>query len=402
MAEPTGPAADADVAYPPVPALPLQEAMAMVRLPPAGESRRYMSQRAAYLPGSDFSAETEMPSFHRAAFGGHVYAQSALAATRALREVEEEKGVKKEERLDLHTINGFFTRPGIPSRPFLYEATPVTSSRTFGTVSVVARQPSRPSGSPTGDRYPLSDAALPLSPPSFVAICSFKRPEADSRGASAQEAPVQERFADVLASRAPEDWPPAPPVDITGVVEMVGADQEGRFPVAVMRKVDMAAYNAGRPVCERVELILYKLRPPAPLREDGSGKEQEWDANAHVAAHAYVADRNGLLVVGNHVGFGYSLGRAATLSYTFVVHVNAEEAVMRDEDGWWVQEMRFPRVGRGRGIVESKIWSPQGVHVATEYQDGLVQGWPEEGGGGWNKNRKKDKKQQEGGKEARL
>jgi acyl-CoA thioesterase len=58
-----------------------------------------------------------------------------------------------------------------------------------------------------------------------------------------------------------------------------------------------------------------------------------------------------------------------------VVHVNAEEAVMREgEDQWWVQEMWFPRAAAGRGVVESKIWSPQGVHVATEYQDGLIQG----------------------------
>ncbi|KAL1837310.1 hypothetical protein VTJ49DRAFT_4032 [Mycothermus thermophilus] len=382
MSEQISPAVE-DGPYPPVPALPLQEAMSMVQLPPAGAARRYMSRRAAYLPGSDFTAEAEMPAFHRAAFGGHVYAQSALAATRAWREVEDEKGVKKQERLDLHTINGFFTRPGIPSRPFLYTATPLASSRTFSTVSVIAHQPSQPSGSPSGDNYPLSDASLPLSPPSFVAICSFKRPEPDSHGASAQETPVQERFAEILSSRPPEDWPPAPPVDITGVVEMVGADQEGQFPIALMRKVDMTAYNADRPVWERVELILYKLRRPVTLQERG----KEWDANAHIAAHAYVADRNGLLVVGNHVGFGHSLGRAATLSYTFVVHVNAEEAVMREEEGWWVQEMRFPRVGRGRGIVESKIWSPRGVHVATEYQDGLIQGLP---GGGWPKREREE------------
>lgn len=137
--------------------------------------------------------------------------------------------------------------------------------------------------------------------------------------------------------------------------------------MATMRKVDMAAHNAGKPVHERRELLLYKLLRPLPPAEGG-------DANAHVVAHAFVADRNGLLVAGNHVGFGHAFGRAASLSYSFVVHVNAEEAVMREEEGWWVQEMWFPRTGAGRGIVESKIWSPGGVHVATEYQDGLIQG----------------------------
>lgn len=186
---------------------------------------------------------------------------------------------------------------------------------------------------------------------------------------STQEAPPQTRFADILGSRPADAWPPAPPVDITGMVEIAGTDQPGRFPIAVMHKVDMTAYNAPRPVHERRELLLYKLR--APLPSDGTAC---WDANAHVAAHAYVADRNGLLMAGNHVGFGHAFGRAASLSYTFVMHVAAAEAVMRDEDGWWVQEVWFPRAAAGRGIVESKIWSPRGVHVATEYQDGLVQG----------------------------
>lgn len=209
-------------------------------------------------------------------------------------------------------------------------------------------------------------------------MCSFKLPEPDSQGVSTQEASPQERFATILSSRAPEDWPPVPPVDIAGFVDIVGTDEPGRFPVATMRKVDMTAYNAGRPVHERRELMLYKLHAPLPAENEGDGapgrEKQVWDANAHVVAHAYVADRNGLLLAGNHIGFGHAFGRAATLSYTFVVHVNADQAVMRDEDGWWIQEMFFPRAAAGRAIVESKIWNPAGVHVATEYQDGLVQG----------------------------
>ncbi|KAK4039400.1 thioesterase-like superfamily-domain-containing protein [Parachaetomium inaequale] len=359
-----------------VPPLPLQEALHLVKLPSAGEARRFMGTRAAYLPGSDFTADSGMPNTHTAAFGGHVYAQAALAAARAWRELEDEKGAKPGERLDLHTIHGYFTRPGIPTRPFLYTVTPLTASRTFATLSITAHQPSQPSTNPQGDHFPLADATLlPLSPPAFTAICSLKRPEPDSHSVSTQEPPPQQRFAAILSTRAPSAWPPAPPIDITGIVEQAGADQPGKFPVATMRKVDMTAYNEGRPVHERRELLLYRLIKPLPPSEDG----EEEDANAHVAAHTYVADRNGLLMAGNHIGFGHSFGRAASLSYSFVVHVNAAEAVMRDgegddKEGWWVQEMWFPRAARGRGIVESKIWSPRGVHVATEYQDGLVQG----------------------------
>lgn len=235
---------------------------------------------------------------------------------------------------------------------------------------MIAHQPSQPSTNPLNDHFPLADAALPLAPPCFTALVSLKLPEPDSAGVSTQEPPPQTRFAGILSSRQPHEWPPAPPVDITGMVEVAGADQAGRFPVAIMHKVDMTAFNETRPVHERRELLLYKLRAPLPA----DGTDGGWDANAHVVAHAYVADRNGLLMAGNHVGFGHAFKRAASLSYSFVMHVSAAEAVMRDEDGWWVQEVWFPRAAAGRGIVESKIWSPRGVHVATEYQDGLVQG----------------------------
>ncbi|KAK4669019.1 uncharacterized protein QC764_700580 [Podospora pseudoanserina] len=353
--------------------LSFQEQLELVKLPREGQAHRYISTRSAYLPGSDFAKGKELPSFHSAAFGGHVYAQAGLAAYRAWRETEKEKGVPEHARLDIHTINGYFTRIGLASRPFIYTASPVTASRTFSTVSVTATQPSVPSNSPSEDHYPAEDASLPQYPPAFTALLSFKLPEPDWDGTvSEQEAPPQERFASILSSRKPEEWPPAPPVDITGVVEIVGDDQVGTFPIAEMKKVDMKEYNEGKPVHERRELLLYRLLKPLPDDEDG---KSGYDANAHVLVHAFVADRNGLLMAGNHIGLGYSLGRAASLSYHFVMHVEAKAAVMREEDGWWIQEVWFPRAGRGRGIVESKIWSPSGVHVATEYQDGLIQGF---------------------------
>ncbi len=85
----------------PPPPLPLQEALELVKLPTApGAPRRYMGTRAAYVPGSDYTGESRRMSLHKAAFGGHVYAQSALAAMRAWREVEGEG--REGERLDIH------------------------------------------------------------------------------------------------------------------------------------------------------------------------------------------------------------------------------------------------------------------------------------------------------------
>lgn len=93
------------------PALPLQEALSLVKLPlsGSGETRRFISRRAAYRPGCDFGSDFDMSTLHANAFGGHVYAQAAIAAARVYREVEREKGiVKEEERSYLHVCFYFF------------------------------------------------------------------------------------------------------------------------------------------------------------------------------------------------------------------------------------------------------------------------------------------------------
>lgn len=207
------------------------------------------------------------------------------------------------------------------------------------------------------------------------------------------EPSAQTRFATILNSRLPMEWDPSPITDIEGVLDVIpGAHQAvGFFPCFDMRKVDMRAYNAGRPLHERRELILYRLLAPLPATtsdDDGKAKGREHlddkcpieGPDAHICAHAYAADRNGLLMIGNHAGWGREFGRAASLSYSFVIHVNAEEAVMShsegDDEQWWLQETCFPRVEAGRGIVHAKIWSPRGVHVATEYQDGIIRRIP--------------------------
>jgi hypothetical protein len=241
---------------------------------------------------------------------------------------------------------------------------------------VNAHQPLTPSNNPAQDHFPVADAILPPGPTCFTAIASFKAAERHTAGGTitVSEPPPQERFASVLSSRPPEKWPPSPPVDIDMVTEAVGTDIVGTFPIVDMKKVDMTSYNKGKPLYEQRELILYRLLTPLP--SDGT---DGWDANAHICAHAYTIDRNGLLMLGNLLGLGHAFGRVASLSYSLVVHVNAEEAVMTG-DGWWIQEACFPRAGAGRGVIMSKVWSPQGLHVATEYQDGLCQAL--EGNGG--------------------
>lgn len=150
-------------------------------------------------------------------------------------------------------------------------------------------------------------------------------------------------------------------MDIDLVVKEFGNMGHGSFPVLDMHKVDMRAFNEGKPYAEIRQLLLY--RPHKPIDKN--------DPNAHVVAHAFASDRNGLIMLGNHIGDNHDKGGAATLSYSFFVHVNAEDAVM-DGSGWWVQENRWTRLTAGRCTMETRTWSPDGVHVATGIQDGTL------------------------------
>jgi hypothetical protein len=104
--------------------LAFHENMELVSVPAASETRaptavsRFMSTRAAWLPGSDLKRlllpavedqpETvdERPAIAKrpmAAYGGHVYAQSALAACKVVEEDEKQRGVSNADgRLGLH------------------------------------------------------------------------------------------------------------------------------------------------------------------------------------------------------------------------------------------------------------------------------------------------------------
>ncbi|KAI0538066.1 thioesterase-like superfamily-domain-containing protein [Xylaria digitata] len=375
--------------------LTYQEAMSVISLSDkvAGDGgiiRRYMSRRSAWIPGSDFvplATEQGINSFKPATntYGGHVYSQAGLAASLSVGSMQ--KAVNsggQGKRVGIHTIHGFFSEAGHSDRPFIYEVTNLASNASFPNILVTVRQPTLPSTNPEWDCFPETDADLPLGPVCFSAMISF-RPDTVSRF-DTQEPSAQARFGDILNSQRPAEWDPAPIADIDGLLATIPGARHavGTFPCLDMRKVDMRAYNAGRPLHERRELILHRLL--APLPNDNSRNADEVCAvggpDAHICAHAYAVDRNGLLMIGNHTAeLGHEVTGGASLSYSFVVHVNADDAVMMYDEGdeeWWVQEACFPRVHSGRGIIHSKIWSPRGVHVATMYQDGITR-WKSRG-----------------------
>ncbi|KAI0508672.1 thioesterase-like superfamily-domain-containing protein [Xylaria bambusicola] len=388
--------------------LAYQEALGLISLPDKATSngdviKRYMSRRSAWTPGLDFvPLVLELGGTYTAApntYGGHVYSQAGLAASLSLRaaRITANNG-GQDKKLGIHTIHGFFSEAGRSDRPFIYEVSNLASNASFPNLQVTVRQPISPSTHTDGDHYPKADADLPLGPVCFSAMISF-RPSTTSR-VEAQEPSPQARFSEILTSRRPMEWDPVPIADIDYILAKIPGARHavGTFPGFEMRKVDMHAYNTSRPLHERREIMLHRLLAPLPATVNDSPDKDGACAidgpDAHICAHAYVCDRNGLLMIGNHIaelGNEVEIASVASLSYSFVVHVNAEDAVMKYDEGqeWWVQEACFPRVQAGRGIIHSKIWSPRGVHVATMYQDGIIR-WKPKGGGDENKGKPRE------------
>ncbi|KAF4591389.1 acyl-CoA thioesterase [Ophiocordyceps camponoti-floridani] len=341
------------------------EALALTRMPASGSIRRFASQQPAWKPGDRLPWKTIPRSLQHlsigqektGSYGGHVFAQAALAAART---VEVEQGEHGEHgSLSIHTIQGVFSGRGRIDRPYVYDVSPLYSGKSFATMLVNSRQPKQPSEKPQCP-FPTPDAHVALDQVCFSCITTLKRRVPTV--IDLQQSPsVQERFADILTSMTPDQWQPSPQLDMDAVNDLFKDAGLGDFPVLEMRKVDMKAFNHGKPVFERVELIYYR-----PLERLPPG-----DVNVHIVCHAYGADRNGLLMLANHIELGQNIKRIASLSFSFYVHVNAEEALM-DDDGWWLQEVRWPRVSANRCMMESKLWSPGGKHVATAYQDGIV------------------------------
>ncbi|KAG5925635.1 hypothetical protein E4U42_004109 [Claviceps africana] len=323
--------------------------------------------RPAWVPGNElpwdvlFQNTKEQQLGHKrwAASGGCVYAQASLAAARAIEEEERQRKEATGDALPRTGIHGVFMAPGLSDRPFLFDVSSVGDARTFFGRRIDVRQPAQPSSDREGP-FPESDAELPLKEICYSCIKTFKRPTENIDDVQSPES-AQKRYADLLSQRAPDQWEHAPQFDVDINNALFPGAGHGAFPVLDIYKVDMSRWNEGKEVPDRRQLLLY--RPISPIPRN--------DINGHIACHAFETDRNSLTMIANHMGYGMNMGVAATLSCCFFVHTNPEDAVM-EGDGWWIQEINWPRVVAGRAMMESRIWSPQGKHVASAFQDGLV------------------------------
>lgn len=146
------------------------------------------------------------------------------------------------------------------------------------------------------------------------------------------------------------------------------------FPGLENTQVDMTAYNTDRHPFDRRTLIFYRVIGQLPP-----------DPNLHRCAHLYESDRNSLFHVANHQDVGDVFTQMATLVHTTMFHSTTQNLMFEpskskqspmDDTGsrgrWFAHEDWFDRTSNGRSLYHGRLLAPDGTHVATVIQDGML------------------------------
>lgn len=137
------------------------------------------------------------------------------------------------------------------------------------------------------------------------------------------------------------------------------------FPGLECRKVDMTRYNASLTAFDRRQLFLYRSLGDLPP-----------DPNIHACAHLYASDRNSLFIVANHLEISDKFTHMASLSHTVVFHCPVSQLMLQHQESgertWFCQEVWTTRAAGGRATHHSRIIGPDGAHVASTFQEGMI------------------------------
>jgi len=157
----------------------------------------------------------------------------------------------------------------------------------------------------------------------------------------------------------------------------------------------MTAYNEPHSPLDRRSLLIYTTIGAMP-----KGRNH---LVLHACAHLYLSDKHSLEFAAAHTSLHKRWTAMASLSHTVIFHTTGPALVLgqtgievneQQKEKWFVQEVWTDRVVDGRIVHKSKIYSEDGVHVASTMQDGLLRLAPEdqrdvEGGTeGWSSRRK--------------
>jgi acyl-CoA thioesterase-2 len=240
-----------------------------------------------------------------ALFGGMVAAQSTVAAGRTVHD------------RNLHSLHGYFLRPGRHNVPIHFSVDRIREGRTFSTRSVVARQEGEPI---------------------FNLSADFTRPE---EGISHQDP-----MPDAPEPAELPDWE-----DLRA--QLLGGSRRPDGPVEV-RVCDPDSTEPGAKLPARRRVW---MRPRGTLPEEGL---------VHAAMLVYASDRTLLRTAARPHGATWRLRVGASLDHAVWLHQPARF------DGWVLFASESPVAHAARALLLGAMFRRDGVRIASVAQEGLL------------------------------
>jgi acyl-CoA thioesterase-2 len=264
--------------------------------------------RLAVQPAGEDQFETAPARSGRRLFGGLLAAQAALAAMGTV------------EAGRLHSLHGYFLRPGRPGAALRFEVTRVRDGRRFANRRVLVRQ---------------------LGEPVFELAAGFT---ADEHGVGHSHEPAVEE-PDTPESLP--DWE---------TVRSAETGEPPRAPDAIEVRVCHAQED--RPGAATSPRRMVWMRPRGPLPDDPA---------LHAAALIYASDRT-LLRTAARLHGPLHERLPASLDHAVWLHRPTRW------DDWLLYASEAPVAHGGRAWVQGRILSRAGLRIATVTQEGLLRG----------------------------
>ena len=248
-------------------------------------------------------------------FGGQVIGQALVAAQRTV-----------EEGRVVHSLHGYFMRPGDPSVPIVYEVDRIRTGRSFTTRRVVAIQHGRAIFSMSASFQIVEDGLE-----HFVEMPDMPQPE---------DLPSEKQLADQYIDHAPENvrkyWQRERPIEL--------------------RPINLEHYISDT-----------KLEPKQNIWFRATGK-LPYDPAIQQAVLAYASDMTLLdtsLFAHGRAVFDPKL-QVASLDHAMWFHrpLNMEE--------WHLYSQDSPNSSGARGFTRGSIYSRDGKLIASVAQEGLI------------------------------
>jgi len=267
-----------------------------------------------YLEQNLFRGQSPNVGWQRV-FGGQVIGQALVAAQRTV-----------EDKRKVHSLHGYFMRPGDPKVPIIYEVDRIRDGRSFTTRRVVAIQHGKAIFSMSAS-FQYHEVGLDH----YIEMPDIPEPE---------DLPSEKQLAEQYIDHAPENvrkyWQRERPIEL--------------------RPTDLTHYISDK-----------KLEPKQHIWIRATGKLPE-DEALQQSVLAYASDMTLLdtsLFAHGRAVFDPSL-QVASLDHAIWFH---RKFNMED---WHLYAQDSPNSSGSRGFTRGSIYTRQGVLVASVAQEGLI------------------------------